>query len=114
MGTGLRGEMSGAFQTYSYVTEFGKHLEIATRAATNPRRTPLPTPMLASFNRAFRELLQVNSPSPMPRTMTVSVCVAAVAPIPATIGMKIASAVTVAIVGSNIATTAAAANKVAS
>ena len=86
----------------------------ATIAARMPSRSPLPMPMLTSFSSALRALLHVSSPSARPRTITVSVCVAAVAPMPTTIGMKTASAVTLPMVGSKSATTPAAANSVRS
>ena len=66
----------------------------ATPAATMPSVTPLPRPMADSFASALRAVAHDNSPSARPRTITVSVCVAALPPMPATIGMKIASAVT--------------------
>ena len=66
----------------------------ATPAATMPSATPLPRPIAASFASALRALAHDNSPSARPRTITVSVCVAALPPMPATIGMNIASAVT--------------------
>ena len=50
--------------------------------------------MTASFDSALRALAHDNSPSARPRTITVSVCVAALPPMPATIGMNTASAVT--------------------
>ena len=66
----------------------------ATPAATVPSARPLPRPISASLASAFRALPHDNSPSARPRTITVSVCVAALPPMPATIGMKTASAVT--------------------
>ena len=67
----------------------------ATPAATNPERDaiaqadgglPWPAPCARSTT--------TTRPSARPRTITVSVCVAALPPMPATMGMKIASAVT--------------------
>ena len=68
--------------------------------------------MAASLSSAFRAFAHDSSPSASPRTITVSVCVAALPPMPATIGMKTASAVTRLIVPSNSATTDAATNAV--
>ena len=68
--------------------------------------------MVASLSSVFRALPHDSSPSASPRTITVSVCVAALPPMPATIGMKTASAVTRLIVPSNSATTDAATNAV--
>ena len=80
----------------------------ATSAATTPSTTPLPSPIAASLSSALRALAHDSSPSASPRTMTVSVWVAALPPMPATIGMKTASAVAWLIVPSNAATTDAA------
>ena len=59
-----------------------------------PSTRPLPRPTSASLSSALRVLPQFSSPSAMPRTITVSVCVPALPPMPATMGMKTASATT--------------------
>src|SRR4051812_18838835 len=90
---------------------FPFHIQ-TTMAPTRPQAMPLPMPTPASLSSALRVLAQVNSPSAMPRTITVSVWVAALPPMPATTGMKMASAGTSLMRPSKSATTDAAMNAV--
>jgi hypothetical protein len=83
-----------------------------TMPATRPQAMPFATPTTASFSSAFRVFAHDSSPRAIPRMMTVSVCIAALPPIPATTGMKTASALHWLMVPSNIATTDAATNAV--